>query len=171
MDAYTGEVRMFGGQREPNNFMFCQGQLLDINQYRDLYNVIGTTYGGDGVNNFKLPDMQGRIPVHRGSGFAIGQMGGSETHALQTAELPSHNHLVRCATDDATSGAPAGNILAHQPGEAAFLFYQSTPGDGMNQNMIAMSTGTDGPHDNIQPFLCFNYIICMSGFTAPATKG
>src|ERR1017187_2234882 len=91
---YVGEIRMFAGNFAPAGWMFCQGQLLPISEFETLFNLIGTTYGGDGQSTFALPDLRGRLPIHMGNGFSLGQTGGVEGVTLTTAQTPSHGHPV-----------------------------------------------------------------------------
>jgi microcystin-dependent protein len=169
---YIGEIRMFGGNFAPSGWAFCNGSLLPIDQNTALFQLIGTTYGGDGQTNFALPNLQGRAPVHVGSGFSLGQMGGVETVTLATAQLPSHSHAVRTAA--ATQGGAVAiptstTVLADEgfnptPGTKPFTYL---PYDGTNQTSLAPNsiaqTGGGQPHDNMQPFLAINFIISLFG--------
>src|ERR1700692_4325695 len=111
---FVGEIRMFGGNFAPLGWMFCEGQLLPISENETLFNLIGTTYGGDGQNTFALPNLQSRVPVHVGSGFALAQTGGAETVTLTTQQIPSHSHVPQCASGPGIAGTnqPANNFLA-----------------------------------------------------------
>src|ERR1700710_273230 len=115
-DPYIGEIRMFGGNFAPNGWLFCQGQLLSIADYDTLFNLIGTTYGGDGQTTFALPDLRGRVPIHRGTAsshttYVIGQRAGSESVTLTTSTMPSHNHGVEVVTGKtSTSGTPGPGV-------------------------------------------------------------
>ena len=112
MDPYIGEVRMFGGNFAPLGWAFCNGQTLPISQYDALFTLIGTTYGGDGQTTFALPNLQGRLPVHQGNGFAMGQVGGSETVTLTTAQLPAHPHSFQANAGTGAQKTPANNVPA-----------------------------------------------------------
>lgn len=171
--SYIGEIRMFGGNFAPMGWMLCQGQLLPIAEYDTLFMLIGTTYGGDGMNTFALPDLRGRIPIHQGSGpgltpRTLGQMGGTESVTLNTTQMPSHTHAV-VATPQAVSSvgndlSPAGNHWARAGGERGY-------GDTANVTMAAdlLSTPTVGdagdnrPHENRPPYLAVNFIISLFG--------
>ena len=110
---YVGEIRMFGGNFAPVGWALCQGQLLAISEFETLFNLIGTTYGGDGVSTFALPNLASRVPVHQGGTFVIGQLGGQETVTLTVPQLPSHNH-VPLANGTAGQSAPTNNVWAQQ---------------------------------------------------------
>src|SRR5436305_8836205 len=109
---YVGEIRMFGGNFAPAGWAFCDGSLQPISENETLFNLIGTTYGGDGQQTFALPDLQGRLPVHQGSGFVIGQIAGVETATITIGQVPSHRHVFVGSLQAATSANPSNNILA-----------------------------------------------------------
>src|SRR5262245_48706710 len=113
---YVGEIRMFGGNFAPNGWMFCQGQLLPISEYETLFQLVGTTFGGDGQSTFALPDLQGRLPIHSGTNagqaFVLGQVSGVPEVTLTTQQLPQHNHQLYASTGPATSNTPENNITA-----------------------------------------------------------
>src|SRR5213596_2138816 len=108
---YVGEIRMFAGNFPPNGWMFCEGQLLPISEYETLFNLIGTTYGGDGQSTFALPDLRGRLPIHQGSGFILAETGGVEEVTLTVPQIPVHNHPVLASTGAAASQTPNGQVL------------------------------------------------------------
>src|SRR2546430_10027020 len=103
---YVGEIRMFAGYFAPAGWMFCEGQLLPISEYETLFNLIGTTYGGDGQSTFALPDLRGRVPLHQGSGFTLAENGGVETVTLTVAQIPSHSHAFLATNASADATAP-----------------------------------------------------------------
>lgn len=152
---YVGEIRMFGGNFAPAGWKFCSGEVLLIAEYEVLFNLIGTTYGGDGQTTFQLPDMRGRVPIHFGGGSVLGRKVGVEQVTLTVAQLPNHTHS---ATDaQATTGDPSGAV----PAKADENIYASGGTAGtMNATGIA---GNSEPHDNLQPYLCVNFIISMFG--------
>lgn len=164
-EAFVGEIRMFGGNFAPVDWALCDGSLLPINQYDVLYSLIGTTYGGDGMTNFKLPDLRGRIPVHMGTGQgltprSIGNAFGTETETLQVAHIPSHTHLVSVG-GNATTAAPAGNYLGNSTN---FNLYSTVAPDSLiNQAAVGSFPGQSLPHSNIMPALGVNFIIATSG--------
>lgn len=160
-NPYVGEIRMFGGNFAPSGWMFCEGQILAISDYDTLFNLIGTTYGGDGQSTFALPDLRGRIPVHQATGFTIGQLAGTETVTLTTQQLPQHTHAA-IAVSGNTNGVPSptnntwGSVTASSP-------YTDQPADGtMNSGSLAL-TGNNQAHDNFMPYQCVSFIISLYG--------
>src|ERR1700687_960336 len=113
---YVGEIRMFAGNFNPAGWMFCEGQLLPISEYETLFNLIGTTYGGDGRQTFALPDLRGRTPIHVGgaSGWQPGQAGGEESHTLMASEVPAHQHAAVAINALGTAASPAGGFMARR---------------------------------------------------------
>ena len=164
---YVGEIRMFAGNFAPAGWMFCEGQLLPISEYETLFNLIGTTYGGDGQSTFALPDLRGRIPLHQGTGFNLADTGGVETVTLTVAQLPAHTHALLGTTNFATTASPQNNVAA-----ATSVVNISPYGtDQPTTTVSAPSVGSVGgsqPHDNFQPYLCVNYIMSLFGiFPSP----
>lgn len=164
---YVGEVRMFAGNFAPAGWMFCEGQLLPISEYETLFNLIGTTYGGDGQSTFALPDLRGRVPIHQGNGFILAETGGVEQVTLTVNQIPAHTHVPLANSANGTSSDPANNFWAAQP---ALLQY-SGPGSA-NVNLPAdtiVPAGGSQPHANFQPYLCVNFIISLFGIFPSAT--
>jgi microcystin-dependent protein len=158
---FVGEIRMFGGNFAPQDWAFCDGSLLSIAQNQALFALIGTTYGGDGVQTFALPDLRGRVPVHQGSGFPVGQVGGAEQVTLVAGQLPAHAHtLLASAAPAQATAEPGGSLTA-----IASAPLYSVPG----AQLLAMEAGAVGlaggsqAHDNVAPFLCVNFIISLFG--------
>ncbi len=158
---YIGEIRMFAGNFAPAGWMFCEGQLLPIAENDALFALIGTTYGGDGQETFALPDLQGRIPIHQGSGVPLAEKGGTEEVTLTVSQMPVHSHppLAVKALGDANS--PAGNLLAETPGGVK-PYIEGAPSTNMSASAIAPVGGSQ-PHTNFQPYLCINFIISLFG--------
>jgi microcystin-dependent protein len=161
---YIGEIRMFGGTFAIQGWSFCNGSLLSISQNQALYQLLGTTYGGDGTSTFALPDLQGRIPVHQGQGaglqnYILGQKGGVQTVTLTVGQLPAHTH-----TAMAGSGAAQSSPANASWGSVANNTYgPGTPANNsMNAGSIAM-TGGSQPHDNMLPFVVLSFIISLFG--------
>src|SRR3979490_1852970 len=127
---YVGEIRMFGGNFAPAGWMFCEGQLLPISEYETLFNLIGTTYGGDGQSNFALPDLRGRVPIHQGNGFVLAETGGAEEITLTVNQITSHNHALFASTAAGAQNAPANQLIAASP--SVKLFIQDTPDSVLN---------------------------------------
>ena len=155
---YVGEIRMFAGNFAPAGWMFCQGQLLPISEYETLFNLIGTTYGGDGQSTFQLPDLRGRLPVHMGNGFVLAQTGGTETVTLTTTQIPAHSHPVLATTNSNTAALPNGNFLASGP-----TIYDPNGVANNTMTPAISSVGGSQPHDNFQPYLCVDFIISLFG--------
>lgn len=159
---YVGEIRMFAGNFAPAGWMFCEGQLLPISEYETLFNLIGTTYGGDGQSTFALPDLRGRLAVHQGNGFTLAETGGVETVTLTTSQIPSHSHPFLASTDPGGQTAPSKNVVAKIVGAAASAYIQGAPSAPLAPGSIG-STGGSQPHDNFQPYLCIDFIISLFG--------
>jgi microcystin-dependent protein len=155
---YIGEIRMFAGNFAPAGWMFCEGQLLPISENDTLFNLIGTTYGGDGQNTFGLPDLRGRLPLHMGSGFVLSQSGGVETVTLNTNQIPSHTHTVLATTNPNTASLPGGNFLASGPD-----IYDQNKAGNVTMAAAISSEGGNQPHENFQPYLCVSFILSLFG--------
>jgi microcystin-dependent protein len=151
---------MFAGNFAPANWMLCQGQVLPISEYDVLFNLIGTTYGGDGVSTFNLPNLSSRIPIHQGAGFTIGQVAGEESVTLILQQLPQHNHSVLCSAASSNSPTPAGST----PGAGSSNAFVAGTLTNAPMNAAAVGfTGGNQPHDNVMPFLAINFIISLFG--------
>lgn len=162
---YVGEIRMFAGNFAPAGWMFCEGQLLPISEYETLFNLIGTTYGGDGQSTFALPDLRGRIPVHMGSGFTLAETGGVEEITLTVNQIPAHSHPALGSTDIANDARPSGNVPAQT---STFDMYQSSPPTTPMATQSVTAVGGSQPHTNFQPYLCVDFIISLFGiFPSP----
>lgn len=160
MNPFVGEVRAVGFNFGPVGWSICQGQLVAISDNQALYALIGTTYGGDGISTFALPNLQSRIPVHQGNGNVIGQTGGAETVTINAATYPYHQHsLVASSNSTGAGNTPANNFMA-----GGLKFYRSgDPNVAMNPAMVSLSSGGSLPHDNIQPYQAINWIISLEG--------
>ena len=162
---YVGEIRMFAGNFAPAGWMFCEGQLLPISENETLFQLIGTTYGGDGQSTFALPDMRGRLPVHQGSGFVLAETGGAEEITLTVNQIPAHSHPFLATTSAADSPNPAGNLIGNSSN--IDVFYSNTPSLTLGQQSIPPVGGSQ-PHTNFQPYLCIDFIISLFGlFPSP----
>jgi microcystin-dependent protein len=162
---YVGEIRIFAGNFPPSGWMFCDGQQLPISENETLFQLIGTTYGGDGQSTFNLPDLRGRIPVHQGPGFILAQTGGVEEVTLTTQQIPVHNHAFVASTNNATTANAQTNILAQTPSYTPYIV--SNPNTPLNQVSISPDGGSQ-PHTNFQPYLCVDFIISLFGiFPSP----
>ncbi len=157
---YVGEIRMFGGNFAPAGWMFCEGQLLPISENETLFNLIGTTYGGDGQSTFALPDLRGRLPIHFGNSFILAQTGGAEEITLTVQQIPSHSHPFLASKDAGDQGNPGNNIVAQNT--AVQLYFEDVPNVNTGPNAIAPVGGSQ-PHSNFQPYLCVDFIISLFG--------
>ncbi len=160
---YVGEIRMFAGNFEPAGWMFCAGQLLPISEYETLFNLIGTTYGGDGQQTFALPDLRSRVPLHMGSGgggtYVIGQSGGEEQVTLTASQLPAHSHVPMAYSQNGSQTSPAGNVWAQSTN---LPYSANAPTAAMDPNAICPDGGSQ-PHDNMIPYVGINFIISLFG--------
>ena len=163
---YVGEIRLFAGNFAPAGWLFCHGQLLSISENETLFQLIGTTYGGDGQSTFAMPDLRGRVPLHGGNGYVLAETGGVETVTLTSAQVPAHSHALRASSAAGTGSGP-GNALLAATGSV-----NSYGSGNADQSMTAgalSSSGSSQPHDNMAPFLAVNYIISLSGiFPSPS---
>jgi microcystin-dependent protein len=158
---YVGECRLVGFSFAPAGWSICNGSVIAISQYAPLFQLIGTTYGGDGQQNFALPNLQSRVPVHQGPGMVLGQVGGTESVTLSTQQMPTHNHPLLATTSPASKNQVSGNVV----GVAQTQVYNAispAPSSAMNPNAITQ-TGGSQPHDNRQPYLVLNWIIALFG--------
>lgn len=156
---YVGEIRIFAGNFAPVGWAFCNGAIVAISENPTLFQLIGTTYGGDGQTTFALPNLQSCVPVHVGPGFSIGQNGGAETVTLTVTQIPAHSHTAFATTNGNTAALPGGNLLAAGPD----IYETNTAGNAAMAASSLSSIGGSQPHSNIQPFLCVNFIISLFG--------
>ncbi|MBK8069331.1 MAG: phage tail protein [Rhodanobacteraceae bacterium] len=162
---YVGEIRMFAGNFAPSGWMFCDGQLLSISEYETLFNLIGTTYGGDGQETFALPDLRGRIPFHFGNGFILGVTGGAESVTLTTAQIPAHSHPLLANSQTATETIASPKLVPSSP--SVQMYASRTPFVAMSPTNIG-SVGGAQPHENRPPYLAVSFIISLFGiFPSP----
>jgi len=168
-EPFIGEIRMVGFNFAPRGWALCDGQLLPIAQNQALFALLGVTYGGNGTTTFGLPDLRGRVPVHQGDGpatspYVIGQSGGTETVTLLTTQIPAHTHALAGFNGTPTTSNPSGAFIASAQttdGNAVNSFAPSA-----NAVLSPASVGASGgsqPHNNIQPYLCVNFIIATTG--------
>ena len=158
---YVGEIRMFAGNFAPVGWMFCEGQLLPISENETLFQLIGTTYGGDGENTFALPDLRGRLPLHQGNGLLLAETGGAEEITLTTNQVPAHTHPLLASSDGGNQANAAGGVIANVPG-GVFPYVESPPSVSMGAQAVSPVGGSQ-PHTNFQPYLCVNFIISLFG--------
>ena len=157
---YVGEIRMFGGNFAPAGWMFCEGQLLPISENETLFNLIGTTYGGDGQETFALPDLRGRLPIHQGNSFALAQTGGVEEVTLSVQQIPIHNHPLIGSKTAGNQSSPVGSVPAAN--NVVSIYSAAVPASNMATQMLLPAGGSQ-PHTNFQPYLCIDFIISLFG--------
>ena len=179
MEGFIGEIRLFGGNFAPRTWAFCEGQLLPIAQNQALFSIIGTIYGGDGRTTFALPDLRGRVALHPGHGaglsnYQLGQRGGVESVTLNTTQIPAHDHTATpqlqfaqpASTTPSTSPMPGPQV---RPGVSQMPAYSNAPADtalaggAVSGSVQVGNTGGNQSHENRQPYLALNYIICLQG--------
>ncbi|MBS0582317.1 MAG: phage tail protein [Proteobacteria bacterium] len=163
---FIGEIRMFAGNFAPAGWAYCNGALISISQNDALFALLGTIYGGDGVNTFALPDLQGRTPVHQGqgpglSGYVIGERSGVETVTLISNQYPTHTHALGASSGAGTAPGPGNDVLAASASIKAYT--DSPPNVGLNAAALPPSNGGSQPHENMQPSLCVSFIISLFG--------
>ncbi|MGO4377753.1 phage tail protein [Pseudoduganella sp. RAF19] len=163
---FLAEVRIFAGNYAPQGWALCNGQILPIAQNQALFSLLGTTYGGNGVNNFALPNLQQRIPLHQGQGPGLtprmlGEIGGEATHQLTLNEMAGHNHSLNGTNTPPSVGSPAGALLAAPPG-ATPPYHDPSSLAPMPVGSLS-TTGNNTPHNNQQPYLVLNFIIALQG--------
>jgi microcystin-dependent protein len=166
MDPFLGEIRIFAGNFAPQGWAFCAGQLMAISQNDALYALIGTTYGGDGVTTFGLPDLRGRAPIHQGTRFGVtftmGEVIGVENVTLTTQQLPQHTHPAVAATG-ADSISPQGKVWSTDPGANIADWATAASSNAFMAPNAISTAGGNLPHENMQPFLAISYIIAIEG--------
>jgi microcystin-dependent protein len=167
-EPYVGEIRMFGGSFAPAGWAFCNGALMPISENETLFNLIGTTYGGDGQETFAVPDLQGRAPMHMGTGsdgitYQIGEKGGVESVTLTVQQIPSHTHAPQASSAAGNTPSPADAIWsAAGTGEQLYNDPPNPPTGAMRTNLISAAGGSQ-PHENMGPFLVITFIISLFG--------
>jgi microcystin-dependent protein len=155
---------MFAGNFAPAGWMFCEGQLLPISENETLFQLIGTTYGGDGESTFALPDLRGRIPIHQGNGFILAETGGAEEITLTINQIPAHSHAFLAVNGPPTGSDPTNGLFANP---VANIYAPAANEINMSPQIIGPVGGSQ-PHTNFQPYLCVDFIISLFGiFPSP----
>ena len=157
-EPFLGEIKIISWDFPPKGWTFCNGQLLPINQNQALFSILGTTYGGDGMRTFGLPNLQGRSPFHVGQGIVLGEMGGETSHTLNISELPAHNHVPVGSPSSPNQPGPLNAVWATQTTNP----YSTQAGAAMNPACI-LPVGGNQPHENMSPYLVLNFIIALQG--------
>lgn len=158
-DPFLSEIRIFSFDFAPKSWALCNGQTLPINQNQALFALLGTTYGGNGQTTFNLPNLQGRVPIHFGNGFTLGQQGGTETVALTLPQMPAHTHQVKASSNNPSVTSPNSNFWAANTG---FGPYGTIADTSMSAEAIG-NTGGNQPHENRSPYLTLNFCIALQG--------
>jgi microcystin-dependent protein len=156
---FIGEIRMFAGNFAPVGWAFCNGAVIPIDQNDALFNLIGTTYGGDGQTTFALPNLQSRIPIHVGPGFTLAQQAGAESVTLTAGQIPAHSHVPQASSSAGTQSGPAGGVWAQSTLDQ---FSSAAPTVTMAPAALGQVGGSQ-PHDNMMPFLVINFILSLFG--------
>ena len=159
---FLSEVRIVSFNFPPKGWALCDGQLLAINQNQALFSLLGTTYGGNGQTTFALPNLQGRVPVHMGTGFTLGDSAGEPGHTLNLSEMPAHTHVPVGSSANATLAAAANNLWASSGSNP----YTPNTNGSMNPACVTAAGGGQA-HENRSPFLVLNFIIALSGIFPP----
>ena len=157
---YVGEIRVFAGNFAPAGWALCEGQLMPISENETLFQLIGTTYGGDGQSTFALPDMRGRIQVHQGNGYTLAESGGVEQVTLTVNQIPAHNHTLVTSSAPGHANRPTDGVPASSPNVD---LYSTRPADVDMAAQAVAPTGGSQPHENMQPFLALHHIISLFG--------
>ncbi len=168
MNPFLGQLIMFAGNFAPRGWAFCEGQLLPIAQNTALFSIIGTMYGGDGRSTFALPDLRGRVPIHKGQGPGLpsynqGEKGGSNTNTLLADNIPAHNHQLVASDNVAAQASGAGGYFPSNPARGGENLYASTAGTPQTMGAETENFGQGQAFNNMQPFNCINYIIALQG--------
>lgn len=156
---YLSELKIFSFNFAPRGWTLCNGQLLPINQNQALFALLGTTFGGNGQTTFGLPNLQGRVPMHMGNGFTIGEVGGETAHTVNISELPAHNHLIRASGNSPNANIITNNFFASNTG---FSPYANTANEAMDPSTVSQIGGSQ-PHENMSPYLVLNIGIALQG--------
>jgi microcystin-dependent protein len=166
-EPFLSEIRIMSFPFAPRGWAYCNGQLLPINQNQGLWQLLGTSFGGDGRNTFGLPDLQSRVPIHAGNGHVVGERGGEVSHTLTVAELPTHTHVAQANAQNAAAADPQGSMLA-----ATNNLYGGVPDTDHATTLLpatVASTGGGQAHPNQQPFMTLNFCIALQGLPPSTT--
>jgi microcystin-dependent protein len=158
-DQFIAEIRLVPFNFPPKGWAFCDGQIMPISQNQALFSLLGTTYGGDGIQTFALPNLQGRTPIHVRNGYFPGERGGEEAHALTVSEMPNHLHTAVATSVTADATSPQGGFWANA---GISTFSTNTPNTTMAPLAVSNAGGSQ-PHPNLSPYLVLNFVIALTG--------
>jgi microcystin-dependent protein len=158
-NQYVGEIRIFAGNFAPEGWLTCDGTLLPISEFETLFQLIGTTYGGDGQTTFALPDLRSRVPLHQGSGLVLGQLAGEENVTLNVNQIPAHSHPAAANSGAGSQSSPSGGVWA---ASSANQYSSTAPAVAMSASAIRQAGGSQ-PHDNMPPYAVLTFIIATTG--------
>lgn len=161
-EPFLSEIKVVSFNFPPKGWALCNGQFLPINQNQALFALLGTTYGGNGQTTFALPDLRGRVPIHVGSGFTLGEKAGQEAHTITSQETPQHQHFFNAVTAQATTNTPT-NALMLAASTPAFLYASSASNTTAMAPAAVTNVGGSQPHQNMAPYLVLNFIIALQG--------
>ena len=167
-EPFLGEIKLFAINFAPKGWTLCNGQLLLVSQNQALFSILGTTYGGDGVTTFGLPNLQGRVPIHIGNGHVLGEAAGEIAHTLVIGELPAHSHPAMASSLDGDTPVPTGNVLA---GTATTQLYSDAATNlvALHPSSVSSFSGGSQAHENRQPFLVLTFCIALQGIFPSTT--
>lgn len=167
-EAFLGEIRMFAGNYAPQGWARCEGQIISISENETLFMLLGTTYGGDGVSTFGLPDLRGRVPIHQANNYPLGMKAGSEAVTLTNTQLPAHTHLPLAAQTAGSASSPQNNIWAKAAVYSTGVDSSNNPLPKAPMNNSNLSSfGGSQPHSNMMPSLTVSFIIALAGIFPP----
>lgn len=159
-EPFLSEIRLMSFAFAPRGWALCNGQYLPINQNQALFSLLGTTFGGNGQTTFQLPNLQGRTPIHAGSGHTLGEQGGAHTHTLSVLEMPQHTHALQGLNVEATTDTPASSQML---GKASVDMYRSYGNGVIHETASVSSVGGSQAHENMQPYLTLSFCIALEG--------
>ncbi|MGE7694706.1 phage tail protein [Lysinibacillus sp. NPDC094177] len=170
-ESYLGEIRMFAGNYAPQGWALCDGKELEISENEALFVLLGTIYGGDGQNTFKLPDLRGRVPIHVSPQYNLGDVGGTETVKLTTNQMPIHTHTVQATTALGSTSSPSNMLWATTSGYSNYSNDKDGAGNPLTPVVMNANTnsvvGGNQPHDNMMPSVAISFIISLNGYFPP----
>lgn len=160
---FLSEIKIVSFGFAPQGWALCNGQTMPINQNQALFSLVGTTFGGNGINTFSLPNLQGNVPMHQGNGLAMGNTGGETSHTLITNEIPNHTHLYNATSDAGNTASPVGATPATAPTNVGNAYAPGPANTLMSSSSIGVQTTSGQAHTNMQPYIVLNFVIALQG--------